>query len=46
MNNTLKSKEELPFKYFVVEKDNTQDYKDYIDWLNQQYDVNWGGSMY
>ena len=42
----LKTKEELPFKYFVVKRDNSQDWKDYIKWLSKGYIDFWTGNHY
>lgn len=39
----LKTKDQLPFKYFVVKNDNTQDFNDYINWLNNEFKIKWGG---
>ena len=33
----------FPPKYFVVKKDDTNDFKEYIIWLNKTYNDNWGG---
>jgi hypothetical protein len=39
----LKTKEQLPFKYFAVKNDNSLDFKEYITWLNREYNVNFYG---
>ena len=36
----------FPPKYFIVKRDNTDDYKDYIDWLNEKYNVSVSGTMF
>ena len=33
----LKTKEQLPFKYFVVKNDKSQDFIEYIQWINKEY---------
>lgn len=30
-------------KYFVVKRDNSPEWEEYIKWLNKTYNVNWGG---
>jgi hypothetical protein len=39
----LKTKEQLPFKYFAVKNDNSLDFEEYLIWLNREYDVNFYG---
>jgi len=39
----LKTKEQLPFKYFLVKNDDSAEFKDYLSWLNEQYGYNWDG---
>jgi hypothetical protein len=43
----LKSKDELPFKYFLVKRDTSKEYTEYIDWLNTEFkiykDFKWTG---
>ena len=36
----------FPPKYFIVKRDNTDDYKDFIDWLNEKYNVSVSGTMF
>ena len=34
----------FPPKYFIVQEDGTNDFKEYIDWLNKTYQVNYEGT--
>jgi hypothetical protein len=43
MKPTLKTKEQLPFKYFVVQNDESQEFDNYLKWLNNEYGCNWAG---
>ena len=36
----------FPPKYFIVKRDNTDDYKDFIDWLNKKYNVYVSGTLF
>jgi len=40
----LKTKEQLPFKYFAVKNDNSLDFKEYVTWLNRECNVNFYGT--
>jgi hypothetical protein len=36
----------FPPKYFIVQEDGTNDFKEYIDWLNKTYQVNYEGNYF
>ena len=36
----------FPPKYFIVKKDGTNDFKEYIDWLNKTYQTSYEGNEY
>ena len=40
----LKSKEQLPFKYFAVKNDGTKDFYRYLGWLNKEYSLFFTGN--
>lgn len=33
-------------KYFMVKRDDSPEWNQYISWLNNTYKVNWSGDMY
>jgi hypothetical protein len=40
------TKDELPFQFFCVKNDGTEEFKEYIKWLNKEYGSDWDGSLY
>jgi len=36
----------FPPKYFMVQADNSSDFKDYLVWLNKTYKTSWSGELY
>jgi hypothetical protein len=41
MSDRLKTKEELPFKYFVVKTDDSPEFKEYKNWLLKNFGTSW-----